>query len=233
MSGHFDLLVFDWDGTLADTVEHIVTAMVQAIARAGLEPRTPSRIRGIIGLGMHEAVATLYPGLPASHRDRLAQAYRDCYHMRAAAGVALFPGVAVALGVLRERGHRLAVATGKGRQGLHGALRATGMEGMFDATRTADETASKPAPDMLHELMAMLDVSPERTLMIGDSEHDLRMAANAGVSSVAVLTGVRDARGLLEFSPLACIGSVAELPAWLAARGVPPSTRPQAPVPHP
>lgn len=233
MSTAFELLVFDWDGTLADTVEHIVAAMVQAIAGAGLEPRAAPRIRGIIGLGMHEAVEALYPGLPASQRERLTQAYREHYRVRAADGVTLFPGVAGALAALRTRGHLLAVATGKGRQGLLGALRATGMKDMFHATRTADETASKPAPDMLFELMASLGVPAERTLMVGDSAHDLHMAARAGVPSVAVLTGARDAAGLLEFSPLACIDSVADLPAWLAARGMPPSTHPQAPVERP
>lgn len=217
MTARFDLLVFDWDGTLADSIGQIVDSMVHALGAAALAPRSTEQIRAIIGLGMNEALDALYPGLPEPDRDRVARAYRE--HYRAAQDVPLFPGARAALESLRDAGHLLAVATGKGHRGLDAALRTAGVAGLFHATRTADRTASKPAPGMLLELMAQFDVAPHRTLMIGDSEHDLRMAANAGVPALGVLSGTRDARALLEFRPLACIESVAMLPAWLTAAG--------------
>lgn len=213
MKSGFDLLVFDWDGTLADSVDQIVASMIHALEAAALAPRSAGQIRAIIGLGMNEALDALYPRLSATDRERVAAVYRE--HYRSAQAVRLFPGARDALEALRDAGHLLAVATGKGRHGLDAAMHAAGVGGLFHATRTADQTASKPAPRMLLELMAQFDVAPRRTLMIGDSEHDLRMATNAGVPALAVLSGTQDPRALLEFAPLACIESVAALPAWL------------------
>lgn len=211
MKDRFELLVFDWDGTLFDSIGWIVECLQRAAAECGLPIPEEAQARSVIGLGIHEAMATLYPGAPAELTVRLAGIYRRHYGTRSMAELGLFAGVREMLEELRGRGFRLGVATGKGRAGLDHCLGAIGMETFFDATRCADETASKPDPTMLLQIMDELSVAPERTLMIGDSVHDLGMARNAGVAAVGVGCGANVLEELAEWQPLACFGTTVEI----------------------
>lgn len=211
----YRLLVFDWDGTLADSIGHIVTAMDAAIAEAGLGPRRKQELLDVIGLELEQAFAQLYPALTAPDRRELAAAYRRHYQRLAAAPITLFPGVSEVIAALHAGGYRLAIATGKSRRGLDRALAQSGLARYFHTSRCADETFSKPHPQMLIEIMERLGVPPEQTIMVGDSHHDLEMAKNAGVASVAVNYGAQAARRLLEFNPIASIHDFAELAVWL------------------
>lgn len=211
----FPLLVFDWDGTLMDSEARIVGCMQAAIADSGLPALESAAIRNIIGLGLREALEQLFPGCAESVRQRMVERYR--YHFLGGyhAASPLFPGARETLTALRERGYLLAVATGKGRQGLESVLRETGCRHLFDATRCADESFSKPHPQMLLDIMDELDVPPQATLMIGDTEYDMRMAANAGAQALAVSYGVHERERLLQCGPLDCLDSIGALPAWL------------------
>lgn len=214
----YRLLVFDWDGTLADSLGTITAALAAAIAETGLEPRRREDLLGIIGLGLEEAFAALYPALGQPDREQLSAAYRRHFRRLSAAPIPLYPGARESLALLRERGYLLAIATGKSRRGLDRALQQSGLGGWFDASRCADETFSKPHPQMLLDLMEQLAVRPGETVMIGDSQHDLQMAGNAGVVSIAVTHGAQSARRLLEFNPVVSIHHLGELAAWLARR---------------
>jgi phosphoglycolate phosphatase len=214
----FELLVFDWDGTLMDSEERIVASASAAIAELGLPPRSREAIRNIIGLGLPEAMQALYPGLDARSYVRLIDRYRDHFLAEAGSPMPLFPGAAETLTELRAAGFTLAVATGKSRRGLDRALAETQLAGLFAATRCADETRSKPHPQMLLELMAELGRPAAATLMIGDSEYDLQMALEAGVAAVGVGYGVKGCERLLDYRPLACFDVIQELPGWLNAR---------------
>lgn len=210
----YRLLVFDWDGTLADSLGHITSALNGAIAESGLEPRPQEDLLGIIGLGLDEAFLHLYPRLPAADRARLADAYRRHFLSVSAEPIPLYPRAREIVAALHEHGFSLAVATGKSRRGLDRALAESGLEGYFHASRCADETFSKPHPQMLLDLMEILDVAPEHTIMIGDSQHDLQMAGNAGVASIAVNHGAQPAQRLLEFNPIASVHDLEELALW-------------------
>jgi phosphoglycolate phosphatase len=212
----FDLLVFDWDGTLSDSLPLIVDAMSAAIADAGLEPRDGARIRDCIGLGLEEVARRLYPGLPDSGVQQLAGSYRARWREVPPASVPLVPGAAETLAALHAAGYSIAIATGKGRRGLDQALAHSGIGHFIHASRCADEAPSKPHPQMLHDLMDVFSVPPRRTLMIGDSEHDLLMARNAGTPSAALTPAGRDPGPLLEFEPLVCLPGFPELRSWLA-----------------
>ena len=215
-NGKYRLLVFDWDGTIADSLQQIVTAMEQAITRHDLESPGIERITGNIGLGLTEFIVDLFPKVDQDTRTQLANSYREYYLSTAADITMLFPGTEAAIKELFETGYCLAVATGKSRRGLERSLGHTNLSGYFHMTRCADETFSKPHPQMILEIMETLDMAPEMTLMIGDSEHDLQMAGNAGVSSIAVTNGMAYSRRLLEFNPVAVLQSLSELPQWLA-----------------
>jgi phosphoglycolate phosphatase len=214
MKDRFELLIFDWDGTLTDSIGWIVECLQYAAEECGLEVPSDSAARSVIGLGLHEAMEALYPGSPPELAVRIVQSYRRYYGTRSTS-MRLFDGVREMLVELRARDYRLAVATGKARSGLDHALRATGTEDFFHATRCADETASKPDPTMLFQLMDELAVIPERTLMIGDSVHDLRMANYAGVRSIGVGCGANGLSELTEFGPLACLQATADLLSFL------------------
>lgn len=211
MKDRFDLLVFDWDGTLFDSIGWIVESLQRAAEECRLPIPDERASKAIIGLGLLEAMQALYPGSSPELATRLAQSYRRHYGTRPATAMGLFEGVDDMLAELRVRGFKLAVATGKARAGLDHAMRATGIEHRFHATRCADETASKPDPAMLFQLMDQLAVERERTLMIGDSVHDLRMARNAGVVAVGVGCGANHTDELAELEPLACLKATAEL----------------------
>jgi len=214
MPKRFELVVFDWDGTLIDSAGAIVACIQGAARDLGLAVPDDERARHVIGLGLRDALAYAVPDLPVSDYGRMAERYRHHY-LAVDADLPLFAGARELLDSLRERGHRLAIATGKSHAGLARALEHQRLLGVFAATRCADQCAPKPAPDMLLELMRELAVEPGGTLMIGDTAHDLEMAARAGVASVAVGYGAHPAEQLRAFDPLALAESTAELAAWL------------------
>jgi phosphoglycolate phosphatase len=212
----FDLIVFDWDGTLMDSTAAIARAIQSACRDLGLSAPDDLRARHVIGLGLFEALQYAVPDLPAHDYLKIAERYR--HHYFATVGeLTLFPGVADLLAWLRREGRLLAVATGKSRIGLDRALEQSGLGPLFHATRCADECFSKPHPAMLEELMAELDATPERTLMIGDTTHDLRMAKNAGTAGVGVGFGAHPLAVLRAEAPLACVETPEKLAAWLEA----------------
>lgn len=211
MNDRYELIVFDWDGTLFDSIGWIVRCLQMAAAESCLEVPTESRARSVIGLSLQQAMDTLYPGATEVMAEQLVKHYREYYHQDAGQSLGLFEGVKPVLHELRDRGYKLAVATGKARSGLNHALNSTGLTEFFDATRCADETASKPHPLMVHELLAELRVTHERTLLVGDSLHDVRMAENAGIDVVAVACGANSRAELMELNPLLCLNTTPEL----------------------
>jgi phosphoglycolate phosphatase len=210
----FDLIAFDWDGTLFDSTGLIVQCIQGACRDIGVPVPSDEAAAYVIGLGLHDALQHAVPGLPAERYPELAQRYRHHY-MAHRDDLVLFTGTVEMLHALKARQHLLAVATGKNRRGLDDALQHAQLQGLFDATRTADETASKPHPLMLQELMAELGVTPERTLMIGDTTHDLLLAANAGAARVGVSYGAHDPAAFAAHGPLFVAHSTHELHAWL------------------
>jgi len=211
----YKLLIFDWDGTLADSIGRIVTAMQVAAQRSGRPERDVHAVKGIIGLGLPEAILTLYPDMTAEQVIAFRQHYADVYIAMDAEPSPLFAGVRESLEAFRAQGYRLAVATGKARRGLDRVLKAHGWEAFFDITRAADETASKPDPLMLNQILAYCDVRPDQALMVGDASFDLLMARNAGIDSVAVGYGAQTMERLLTFEPRLAINSFPELRTWL------------------
>jgi len=217
--GHrFDLIAFDWDGTLFDSTALIVRCIQQACADVGVAVPSDQQAAYVIGLGLSDALAHAAPGLPPERYPELGARYRHHYFERQHELV-LFPGALELLHALKARRQRIAVATGKARRGLDAALHSVQLKDLFDATRTADETASKPDPRMLLELMAECGAAPERTLMIGDTTHDLRLAVNAGTPCVGVSYGAHDHEAFAEFKPLFIAHSPRELHDWLLAHG--------------
>ena len=215
MPRRFDLLVFDWDGTLMDSAACIAASIQGACRDLGFAVPSERDARYVIGLGLNDALAHVLPGVPPDQYPRVVERYRH-HFLQGDGGTALFSGAAEMLDALRNSGHLLAVATGKSRRGLDRALAATGLATHFHATRCADEGFSKPHPGMLHRLLEALDVAPERALMIGDTTHDMQMARAAGMDRLAVAHGAHEARELLEYEPLACVQDCDELARWLA-----------------
>ena len=211
----FDLIVFDWDGTLFDSTALIARCIQAACADIGLPVPSEQAASYVIGLGLHDALQHVVPGLPRERYPELGQRYRHHYVAKQHELV-LFPGTLAMLQAIKARQHWLAVATGKSRQGLNEVLQTVQLKGLFDGTRTADETASKPDPRMLHELMSEFGVQPERTLMIGDTSHDLLLASNAGVASIGVSFGAHAPEAFAALNPLHIAHSTAELHNWLA-----------------
>ena len=214
----FDLIVFDWDGTLFDSTALIVHCIQDACRDLGVAPPGDAQAAYVIGLGLHDALRQAVPDLPPERYPELGQRYRHHYFARQHE-LSLFEGTLEMLQALRSRRHRLAVATGKARRGLDMVLDQVQLRGMFDATRTADETAGKPHPRMLLELMDELRVPASRTLMIGDTTHDLQLAANAGTASVAVSYGAHEHEAFAGHTPLAVLHSTRELHDWLLRHG--------------
>ena len=216
MPKHFDLLIFDWDGTLMDSAGVIVDSIQRACEDIGLDAPGDRASRQIIGLGLVQALQTLLPDLPAEDYPRLVERYRHHYLGRDN-DIPLFEGVADSISRLHASGFQLAVATGKSRLGLERALASSGLGEWFSATRCADQTHSKPHPAMVLELIEELDADPARTLVIGDTSHDLLMASNAGVASLGVTYGAHEPHDLRPHAPLALMDSFAEVDAWLNA----------------
>jgi phosphoglycolate phosphatase len=211
---NFDLIAFDWDGTLFDSTQIIVRSIQLAVADVGGTVPSNGAASYVIGLGLMEALAHAAPDVPQARYPELGKRYRHHYAVHQN-DITLFEGVVPLLNDLKERGHLLAVATGKSRRGLDEALQAVELKGCFDSSRTADETAGKPHPRMLHELMSEFGVKPERTLMIGDTTHDLQMALNAGCASVGVSYGAHEPSAFEPLKPRVVAHSVQELQRWL------------------
>ena len=211
----YDLVVFDWDGTLYDSTALIARCIQAACADLGAPVPSEKDASYVIGLGLQDALRHVAPGLKPEQYPALGQRYRHHYFNDQHA-LTLFPGVLPMLHALRARHHWLGVATGKSRRGLDEALATVELHGLFDATRTADETASKPHPRMLQELMREFGVEPERTLMIGDTTHDLQLAVNAGTDAIAVAYGAHGHEAFDDFDTRLVAHSVDELSAWLA-----------------
>ena len=200
---------------MIDSAGAIVDCIQAACRDLGLPVLDDARASHVIGLGLKDALTYAIPGLPAHEYDKVVESYRRHFLARDPE-IPLFPGTRAMLAGLRDRGHILAIATGKSRAGLARALDNTGLRPMFAATRCADQCASKPAPDMLCELMEELCTNAGRTLMIGDTVHDLQMAAHAGVQAVAVSHGAHPRGDLVALAPLACLENIDELTRWLA-----------------
>jgi phosphoglycolate phosphatase len=220
MSSHrprqFDLIAFDWDGTLFDSTAIITRCIQLAVQDVGGTVPTREQASYVIGMALIPALAHAAPDVPREKHALLGERYRHHYFAHQH-DISLFEGVLPLLSELKARHHWLAVATGKSRVGLDEALHAVELRHVFDGSRTADETAGKPSPMMLHELMREFGVEPERTLMIGDTTHDLQMAVNAGCASVAVSYGAHEPEAFHALKPLHIAHSVRELHAWLLA----------------
>lgn len=212
----FDLIAFDWDGTLFDSTLLITRSIQQAVCDVGGSMPSDAQASYVIGMGLMQALAHAAPDVPPEQYPRLGERYRHHYLSRQH-DISLFDGVLPLLADLKSRHHWLTVATGKSRRGLDETLRHVELQGVFDGSRTADETAGKPSPQMLFELMREFGVEPERTLMIGDTTHDLQMALNAGCASLGVSYGAHDPAAFAALQPLHVAHSVRELHDWLLA----------------
>ena len=217
MQERFRLLVFDWDGTLMDSAAHIAGCMRAAAADLMLPVPSDAAARDVIGLGLPQAMANLFPEADPVTVPRIIERYRHHFFDPSTEQGRLFPGAQALLQQLSEQGYLLSVATGKGRPGLDRALEETGLGALFHATRSADETHSKPHPEMLLQLLDELGVDAGEALMIGDTEYDMQMAVNAGVAGLAVSYGVHSRERLLQHRPQGCIDALGELSGWLAA----------------
>lgn len=212
----FDLIAFDWDGTLFDSTQIIVRCIQAAVKDVGGAVPTDEAASYVIGMALMQALAHAAPDVPPEKYPELGNRYRFHY-LQHQDDLSLFEGVLPMLADLRDAGHLLTVATGKSRRGLDEVLHSKDLKGVFDGSRTADQTAGKPHPLMLQELMAEFDVPPERVLMIGDTTHDLQMALNAGCPSVGVSYGAHEPDAFHVLQPLAVAHSVRELHDWLLA----------------
>lgn len=215
----YRLVIFDWDGTLMDSAARIVDCMQAASRDAGWGELPADAIRNIIGLGLPEAIATLCPGIDPDRAELLRSRYAWHFVEGSDTPMRFFSGVEAGVAGLRGRDHqRLAVATGKSRRGLDRVFRDSGSGGWFHASRTADETRSKPHPLMLEELLEELEVAVEEAVMVGDTEYDLEMARAIGMDRVAVTWGVHAPERLAESRPAFTAEAVPELFDWLQGR---------------
>jgi phosphoglycolate phosphatase len=218
ISRQFDLIAFDWDGTLFDSTQIIVRCIQAAVKDVGGTVPSDEAAGYVIGLGLMQALAHAAPDVPQARYPLLGERYRYHYQLHAH-DLSLFDGVLPLLAALKNRGYLLAVATGKSRHGLDEALHTVQLKGVFDASRTADKTAGKPDPKMLYELMAELGISPGRTLMVGDTTHDLQMALNAGCPSLGVSYGAHESEAFAALKPLHIAHSVQDMHNWLFENG--------------
>lgn len=212
----YTCLIFDWDGTLINSADTIVRSLRAAARDMKLVLPSEAEAKNVIGLELSLAIKTLYP----SYNDDVISEIRQCYadhfvNYDKEQPAVLFAGVKEGLEQLHQAGYQLAIATGKSRRGLDRVLPASGIESLFSATRCADETVSKPAPDMVHELMQILNVKEHQTLVIGDTEFDMEMAQRANVDRVAVSYGAHHVNRLLKYQPRLCIDRFRQLLDWL------------------
>jgi len=217
------LIVFDWDGTLCDSVARIVHAMQSAALDVGVAPPSDSAVRNIIGLSLPHAMLRLFPDNSGEHSDLIAAYSHHFVHSNHIPDSALFDGVRAMLANLRSRGHDLAVATGKSRRGLDRAFTEFALGDVFAYSRCADETRSKPHPQMLQELLDVSWTDVSDALMVGDSTYDLEMAAAMGMGSIGVTYGVHPSEVLRAHAPIELVDSVEGLESainrWLGERG--------------
>ena len=215
----FPLLIFDWDGTLVDSIDRIVNSLQFASKSTVDIDVSETQAKNVIGLGLIEAVEKLHPELNSPQHaielNRIADAYRQHYLHENTVPAPLFSGVENLLNNLRDDGYTLAISTGKSRAGLQQSIGEHQLAKYFATTRCAGENKSKPDPEMLHEILDELNFSAEQTLMIGDSEHDLKMASNANMKSIGVTHGVHDAKTLEKHNPLICLNDITELSDYL------------------
>ena len=215
MNRQYDLIIFDWDGTLMDSAAKIVRCFQAAARDVGLPPPSDAAVRNIIGLGLHEAMEMVLPDTDAATRRNVAECYRRHFLHLDPIETVLFPGVTEGLNRLSDAGYRLAVATGKARRGLDRVLQTSATAHYFCTSRCADEAFSKPHPQMLHDILEATGVSAERAIMIGDTTYDLQMAASATMESLAVSYGAHERERLLAHAPLACLDSFSEVCQWI------------------
>lgn len=211
-------IIFDWDGTLSDSISRIVECMRGAADLVGVPLPSERQVRDIIGLGLPEAVAVLFPDIDdPSLTRRMTEAYSQYFIAQEQTPSPLFEGVMETLTDLRASGYKLAVATGKSRRGLDRVLSAHDLSHFFDATRCADESVSKPHPKMLEEILNRLETPASHAVMLGDSEYDIRMAHNARVRAVAVSYGAQSREHLLQSQPEHCIDAFSEFHGWVTS----------------
>lgn len=211
MKNRFDLIIFDWDGTLINSIDWITHCLQQAALQCDCLMPESQAAKDVIGLSINMAMQTLFPEVDKQTQQQLVVCYSQNYFSKRISQDDLFPGVYEMLVQFNEAGYQLAVATGKTRAGLQEALRATGTEELFCTTRCADETASKPDPRMLREIIQHTNATKDRTLMVGDSVHDLQMALNAHISAIAVACGAHSEELLQQYNPLLCLQQPTEL----------------------
>ena len=209
--GSTKLIVFDWDGTLSDSVSRIVNCIQLAAADHQMPAPTFDQAKDIIGLGLREAVGQLFPDAEQALIEEFSLSYSAHYRSQDSNPCDFFPNVLDTLEQLRDQGYLLAVATGKSRAGLDRALGATGLGELFHGSRCADETASKPQPLMLEQLLQQFDLQPQQALMVGDTEFDMEMAVNAAMPRLGVSYGAHHADRLQRYQPIACIDHFAEI----------------------
>lgn len=215
MTKAFELIVFDWDGTLMDSHQRILNCLKAAANDCDVEQLSDDDFSNVIGLGLKEATESLYPEFTPQQVNTYSDRYRHHYLVQDNTHSPLFKGAREMLQALHDKGYWMAVATGKGRQGLDLVLNESELASFFLTTRCASETFSKPHPQMLEEIMHELAIEPEQTLMIGDTEYDMELAQNAGTHSLAVSYGVHSLDRLLKYDPLGYINQIHELPEWL------------------
>lgn len=208
------LFVFDWDGTISDSAAKIVRCMQVAAERAGVAPQSRKAIANIIGLGMPEALQVLYPQLSEVLKEKVRQEYADYFRQEDQTPSPFFDGALDTMTYLRDQGFLISVATGKSRRGLDRVLKKLGMEDFFHATRCADETASKPDPMMLAELLDALNVDVSDAVMVGDTEYDMAMAASIGMQKIAVSYGAHHPDRLKKYSPDLLAHKFPDIKAW-------------------
>lgn len=215
MKTQHELIIFDWDGTLMDSIAKIVRCFTAALDDVGVPHPGEDATRHVIGLGLAEAVATLLPRTDAGMRAQVVERYREHFLHIDQTDMPLFPGVRQGLESLAAQGYLLAIATGKARRGLDRVLRDTGTAHLFCSTRCADEAFSKPHPRMLEDILEQTGFSATQALMVGDTTYDMQMARHASMDSLAVTYGVHGRELLAEHGPLACLDSFSEVYAWL------------------
>ncbi len=211
MKNRFDLIIFDWDGTLINSIDWITNCLQHAAEQYNCPTPEYQAAKDVIGLSINKAIQTLFPEADEQTHEQLIACYSQKYCSKQLSRDDLFPGVYEMLLQLNKAGYQLAVATGKTRAGLRQALQATETEDLFCITRCSDETASKPDPKMLHEIIQLTNTTKERTLMVGDSIHDLQMALNAHISAIAVSCGAHSEKFLRQYHPLLCLQQPTEL----------------------
>ncbi len=209
---HYPVIIFDWDGTLIDSIERIVTSLQHASKVTTGANINAQQARDVIGLGLDEAISKLHPEIEQTALNPVINAYKQHFIHENTVAAPLFPGVRMLLQTLIDMQLTLAIATGKSRQGLDYAITEHNVAHFFTTTRCAGEYLSKPHPDMLLSILDELKVKPSQALMVGDSEHDLLMAKRANVDCIGVTHGVQTAATLMQFDPLFCLDNITDLP---------------------